>query len=375
VHRATWEGLAKRTPGDRPFVLTRSFFIGSHKYSAIWTGDNYAKWEHLGTSIAMVGALTLAGQSLVGADVGGFFKHPDAEMVTRWYQLAVLAYPFLRNHAHLETPRREPYMYDEATMLRVKAALQLRYKMLPIWYTLFHEYHTKGEPVVRPLFYDFLDDPVTHSDPEAVENQIMLGDLLLVAGVAKPANEGGDKVSVVLPQASPTWYDLHTGKIYSPGKHERQVDMDSIPAYFRAGRIVPLKSRMRRSSSCTWMDPFTLNVYVDPTTLQATGRLYIDDYKTMTYKDGKSFLDIDFEFKDGVLRASSKRGELPAGNGISAEIEKVEIFGLNSPAQGASVTVNGKTRELEKPISSESKAVIKVVPWIEMRGDWSLKVF
>ncbi|CAE8700193.1 unnamed protein product, partial [Polarella glacialis] len=102
VHRATFEGLAKRVPGDRPFVLTRSFFIGSHKYSAIWTGDNYAKWEHLKASIAMVGALTLAGQSLVGADVGGFFKHPDDEMTVRWYQIAVLMYPFLRNHAHLE---------------------------------------------------------------------------------------------------------------------------------------------------------------------------------------------------------------------------------------------------------------------------------
>merc|ERR1719265_2224923 len=71
VHRATFEGLQKRTPSDRPFVLTRSFFIGSHKYCAIWTGDNAAKWEQLGISIAMVGALAIAGQSLVGADVGG----------------------------------------------------------------------------------------------------------------------------------------------------------------------------------------------------------------------------------------------------------------------------------------------------------------
>merc|ERR1719506_3210003 len=152
VHRATFEGLQKRSPGDRPFVLTRSFFIGSHKYCAIWTGDNTAEWKHLQISIAMVGALAIGGQSLVGADIGGFFKHPESEMVVRWYQLAVLAYPFLRNHAHLETPRREPYTYDEETMKRLKASLHLRYEMLPLWYTIFEEYHSQGHPVVRPLF-------------------------------------------------------------------------------------------------------------------------------------------------------------------------------------------------------------------------------
>jgi alpha 1,3-glucosidase len=149
----------------------------------------------------MVGALAIGGQSLVGADIGGFFKHPDAEMVTRWYQLAVLAYPFLRNHAHLETPRREPYTYDESTMLRVKASLRLRYKMLPLWYTLFKRYASLGEPVVRPLWWDFFDDASTHTDEDAVEDQIMLGSSVLVRGVSKPMNEGGEKAAVYLPQS------------------------------------------------------------------------------------------------------------------------------------------------------------------------------
>lgn len=378
VHRATFEGLAARTPGDRPFVLTRSFFIGSHKYAAIWTGDNYAKWEHLITSVAMVGALTLAGQSLVGADVGGFFKHPDAEMVTRWYQLAVLAYPFLRNHAHLETPRREPYVYDEATMLRVKASLQLRYRMLPLWYTLFQEYHTKGYPVVRPLFWDFLNDPVTHTDHDAVENQIMLGDVALVHGVGKPMSEGGDAATVVLPQAA-GWYDLYTGAFSKPGRYELKLTLDSIPAYYRAGTIVPLKNRVRRSSSCMWMDPLTLSIYLDPATGTAKGHLYLDDYKTTTYQDGKSFLDVDFEFAAGTLRAAAVRGQLQADSSISAEVERVEIFGLKAPAKGASLTVKGTKHELPVPTSRSLggeyyTAVVKIQPWFDLRGDWSLAV-
>eukprot|EP00932_Pfiesteria_piscicida_P016905 SRR837773.3809.p1 GENE.SRR837773.3809~~SRR837773.3809.p1 ORF type:complete len:783 (-),score=300.81 SRR837773.3809:32-2245(-) len=382
VHRATFEGLGRRVPGDRPFVLTRSFFISSHRYSAIWTGDNYAKWDHLGTSIAMVGALTLAGQSLVGADVGGFFKHPDAEMTVRWYQLAVLAYPFLRNHAHLETPRREPWMYDEASMLRVKASLQLRYKMLPLWYTLFDEYHRMGKPVVRPLFWDFLADPQTHTDEEAVENQIMLGDVVLIHGVSKPMSQS-TKEKVYLPVAA-GWYDLLTGAFSAPGRYDVSVTMDSIPAYYRAGAIVPLKSRIRRSSACMAMDPHTLNVYVDPATGEASGRLYLDDTRTTKYQDGKSFLDISFAYKGGVLRASSIRGEAPTE--VSTEIERVEIFGLAAAPTKATLDTAGAKHELPAPISRQVPAgpggkatfaaVFKIKPFIDFsKGtDWALSV-
>eukprot|EP00931_Biecheleriopsis_adriatica_P116841 TRINITY_DN92428_c0_g1_i1.p1 TRINITY_DN92428_c0_g1~~TRINITY_DN92428_c0_g1_i1.p1 ORF type:complete len:1051 (-),score=245.11 TRINITY_DN92428_c0_g1_i1:44-2815(-) len=387
VHRATFEGLKKRVPNDRPFVLTRSFFIGSHKYSAIWTGDNAAEWSHVKASIAMVGALTLGGQSLVGADVGGFFKHPDTEMATRWYQMAVLMYPFLRNHAHLETPRREPYVFDEQTMLRMKASLQMRYKMLPIWYTAFYKYHTEGEPVVRPLFWDFLDDPQTHEHEEAVENQLMLGDVLLAHGVAKPLSEQTE-ATVYLPKAA-GWYSLHDGKFFAPGAYVHKLDLETIPAYYKGGVVVPLKSRMRRSSSCMSMDPFTLNVYLEPETGRAKGRVYIDDYKTRSHEDG-DFVDIDLEFQDGILRVSEVRGKLSeaAEQSISTEIERVEIFGLKAPLTRAEVQhADGSRAALTTPISRKLEmgsgsdslyaAVVKVTPWLDLRSagkGWKLAV-
>jgi len=380
VHRATFEGLEARTPDDRAFVLTRSFFSGSHRYAAIWTGDNTATWEHLETSIPMIGALTLGGISLSGADVGGFFKHPDSEMVTRWYQLGIFAYPFLRNHAHLETPRREPYMYDEATMVLVKAALQLRYKMLPLWYTVFQEYHGQGKPVVRPLFWDFLADPVTHADPEAVENEIMLGDSVLVHSVYKPLAEA-KSVKVYLP-LSAGWYDLHTGAFSPPGHYDLPVTLNTIPAYYRAGRIVPLKTRVRRSSTCMHMDPHSLSVYLDPATSSATGTLYIDDYKTKQYQDGKSFLHVVFRFENGVLKAVSKRGDPPAE--ISTEVERVEIFGLEKAPTSAVLKVDGKAVQLAAPAVKQVEAgpkgkalfsaSVKIMPWLDLRSEWSVEV-
>merc|ERR1712083_265499 len=138
-----------------------------------------------------------------------------------------------------------------------------------------------------------MEDTATHTDPDAVENQIMLGGVVLVHGISKPMSDGGDKASVVLPKGT-GWYDLHTGAFHQPGKYDLSVSLDSIPAYYRAGSIIPLKSRVRRSSSCMALDPHTLNVYLDPAAATASGRLYIDDYKTQTYQDDKSFLEVDF---------------------------------------------------------------------------------
>ena len=56
----------------RPFVLSRSFFAGSQKYGAIWTGDNACEWAHLEINTSMLLSLNVAALSFVGADVGGF---------------------------------------------------------------------------------------------------------------------------------------------------------------------------------------------------------------------------------------------------------------------------------------------------------------
>lgn len=46
--RSSYRGLLKRDYQIlRPFVLTRSFFLGSQKYGAYWTGDNRSVYEEL----------------------------------------------------------------------------------------------------------------------------------------------------------------------------------------------------------------------------------------------------------------------------------------------------------------------------------------
>ena len=75
----------KNTPQLRPVVLNRSFWAGSQRYGAMWTGDNTANWQHLQISAPMLMSINLGGLSFAGADVGGFFGEPTPELFTRWY--------------------------------------------------------------------------------------------------------------------------------------------------------------------------------------------------------------------------------------------------------------------------------------------------
>ncbi|XP_043931310.1 neutral alpha-glucosidase AB [Protopterus annectens] len=171
VGMSTYEGLVQRSGGlERPFVLVRGFFAGSQRYGAVWTGDNAAEWDHLKISIPMCLSLGLAGVSFCGADVGGFFKHPSIELLVRWYQAGAYQ-PFMRAHAHIDTPRREPWLFGEENTQLIRVALLERYRLLPYWYTIFYNAYRTGEPVMRPLWVEYPEDVSTF----AMDDQYMLG--------------------------------------------------------------------------------------------------------------------------------------------------------------------------------------------------------
>lgn len=82
------------------------------------------------------------------ADVGGFFKNPEPELLVRWYQMGAYQ-PFFRAHAHLDTGRREPWLLPTQYHDIIRDALGQRYSLLPFWYTLFYQAHREGIPVMR----------------------------------------------------------------------------------------------------------------------------------------------------------------------------------------------------------------------------------
>lgn len=55
---------------------------------------------------------------------------------------------------------------------------------------------------------------------------------------------------------SPPWLDA--GAPVAAGTHEVPVTMEEIPAYLRAGHIIPRRERARRSTVAMHSDPITL---------------------------------------------------------------------------------------------------------------------
>lgn len=153
--RATFKGHLERSMYERrPFILTRATFVGSQRFGAVWTGDNTADWEHLKISIPMCLSFSVAGMSFVGADIGGFFKNPDMELMVRWYQAAAYQ-PFFRSHAHIDTKRREPWLFGDQAINIIRDAVHARYSLLYYWYTLFYINEISGKPPMLPLWVEF----------------------------------------------------------------------------------------------------------------------------------------------------------------------------------------------------------------------------
>lgn len=337
-HQSTFEGhLARMSNNDRPFILSRSFFVGTQRYGAIWTGDNYARWEDLAASVHMILSVSVAGVVFSGADVGGFFGNPDPELLVRWYQIGSLQ-PFFRAHAHIETKRREPWLFDEPYTSLIRDAVTRRYKLLPYIYTLFSEATLSGIPVMRAMVYEFPDDEYSFEEGD----QYMLGSGLLI----RPVTQAGQKsVDVYLPK-SDVWYNYKTLDVVKPnaqGIYTLETPLSAVPVFLRGGTILPRRDRIRRSSHLMRGDPYTIVVSLAKDST-AKGSLYIDDGSSFAYQKG-DYVFTEFEFKKGVLSGTPKRlgGFSSQEVGKSAlvlldmRVERIRIIGLAKSPESVAV--------------------------------------
>lgn len=361
-HRATAEGLVMRSPGqnERPFVLSRAFFAGTQRYGAIWTGDNEASWPHLESTAPMLLAINLAGLSFSGADVGGFFKDPDAELFTRWYQAGAFQ-PFFRGHAHLDTKRREPWVFGEPYLSIMRDAAITRYSLLPYWYTMFYHASESGAPVMRAMWVEFPADSRTF----AMDDQWMVGDSLLVKPVV---TQGGKSVDVYLPAGA--WYDFYTLKVIHSTGAEFKVDapLEKIPVFIREGRIVPRKLRVRRSASTMYNDPFTLFVTLNSQE-QANGQVYFDDEHSFDFQTGRfSLRHLSFTKSKLSNRAAHTSGNFDAPN----IVERVVIAGIKNAPRKVTLTDMQGTRELYFWFDGATQTMTIKKPDVKMTNDWDI---
>ncbi|XP_070698555.1 neutral alpha-glucosidase C [Pempheris klunzingeri] len=331
-HMATAEGLITRSGGsERPFVLSRSFFAGSQRFGAVWTGDNVATWEYLKISIPMVLSLSVAGVVFCGADVGGFIQDPEPELLVRWYQAAALQ-PFFRGHSAKVTKRREPWLFGEEVTAAIRTAIQQRYCLLPYWYTLFHQAHTSGLPPLRPLWVEFPREPSTF----AVDNQHMIGGALLACPVTE---SGAREVKVLFPGSGEVWYDVHSVEVYKGGRTlSLPVTLDTVPVFQRGGSVV---CRAAGSGSCTaelQQLPLSITVALNSQGV-ADGELYLDDGHSFSYRDRKAFCLRRFNMLSGRLlcRPAGEEGAFDC----DTVLQSVTVLGLKTKPSTVVVHVLG----------------------------------
>lgn len=228
MNRAGFEGLRALDSERRPFILSRSGWVGMQRYSWHWTGDVASSWSALGQTIAQVLGLGLSGMPYSGPDIGGFSGHPSAELYTRWFQLGAFL-PFFRVHCAIVNPHREPWRFGDDVLQTCRRFLRLRYRLLPYWYTLAYEASQRGAPLVRPLGWGEDSDPRLW----AVDDAFLLGDALLVV----PAIALGERSrSLHLPRG--TWLDFASHGRHS-GHTRIDLPLDRIGLLVRAGAIVP----------------------------------------------------------------------------------------------------------------------------------------
>ena len=173
---------------------------------------------------------------MVGPDTCGFNDNTDMELCNRWMQLSAF-FPFYRNHNVLSAIPQEAYRWASVAEAS-RAAMQVRYSLLPYWYTLFYKASTLGDPTIRPLFYEFPDD-VTLAE---ADRQFLVGPAILVTPVL---DQGYTNVSGVFP-GTETWYDWYT---HEPRRSSGNVSLDAplgyIPVHIRAGHIIPIQVHSR----------------------------------------------------------------------------------------------------------------------------------
>ena len=277
--RATYDGVRKLKPEERPFVLTRSSYAGGHRYSAAWTGDNVATWEHLEMALPMCLNLSISGQPFVGSDIGGFIGSPSGELFARWLQLGVFT-PLMRAHSVINEKNKEPWEYGEEFTPINRKTINLRYELLPYIYSSMQEASISGIPPMRPVIFDFPhDEQFLWND-----DTFLFGDQLLIAPVL---SEGTTERNVYFPDGP--WYDYLTGKEFAGGQTALiDAPLDHIPVFAQAGAIIPTRQVVQYSDQAP-VDPLTLTFFPPGATGSSSTEYYEDDGRSFDYLKGKYF--------------------------------------------------------------------------------------
>lgn len=318
--RASREGILAANPNKRPFLLTRAAFLGTQRYAATWTGDNFSDYRPMKDSVPMVLNMGLSGQPFSGPDIGGFLKNCTPELLRHWTASGIY-FPFARNHSSKETINQEPWAFDTTTLDVCRTAIERRYHILPYLYTVFEEASRTGLPVMRPVFWADVKDMELRREDQAY----MVGSDLLVIPrwCHQPSLPKGDWACFCLEDKD-----------------------DSYQSYLalRPGAVMPL-AQLSQSTEEYQAGTMTFLVNTDSCG-KAAGSLYLDKGDGFEYRKGEfARYGIRVETADGTatLHLTQTDGKL------ENRISKIRMGFLDGERITYSDYVQGDTVSMEIP--------------------------
>ena len=197
----------------------------------------------------------------------------------------------------------KPWSFPEAEAA-VRAALELRMRLLPYLYSAFARYAFDGTPPFRAMALE-----PGAGEAAAADDQYMMGDHLLVA----PVLAGETQRTVRLPPGD--WYEFETGQpVPGGGTITVAPPLESVPLFVRDGAIVPLGPVLPHAPRAGQRLPLEVRHYGRrPGVFQ----LYDDDGETLDFEQGAHrFIELAVETAPDGTRRGRMSGGLGPGPGL-----------------------------------------------------------
>ena len=239
--KAAGEYFAKEFGEEKILMFSRASYIGAHRSSGIWFGDNHSWWSHILLNLKMLPSANMCGFLYCGADLGGFNENATRDLVLRFLALGVFT-PLMRNHAALGTRDQECYNFENSEDFR--DIIEVRYRLIPYLYSTFRKASEENDMIFKPLSFDYPDDKIARE----CETQLMLGNECMICPVYEQNVSGR---YVYLPEDM-TFVKLSGTKVVTEkmtkGTHYIEVALNEVPLFIKNGKKIPLcKPAMRTS--------------------------------------------------------------------------------------------------------------------------------
>jgi alpha-glucosidase (family GH31 glycosyl hydrolase) len=283
--QAMYEGQRSHTKDKvRVWTNNRNFFSGAQRYAyATWSGDIESGFAIMQQQRERLLCSVNVGQARWGMDTGGFNNsfhihgEESNEAFARWMEFSAFV-PIFRTHG---TSYRQPWLYGPKAEAAARRADRLRYSLIPYMYSFERKLNEAGVGLVRPLVWNFPDDPRCANCVDAW----MFGDYLLVAPVVE---QGQTMKAIYLPAGE--WIDYFRGDRLKGGRVIKYpVDAatwQDIPLFVKRGAIIPTEEVQNYVGEHP-VQNVTVDVFPGPST--STFVYYDDDGVTYDYEKGVFF--------------------------------------------------------------------------------------